>query len=59
MTKADLKDVGKVPSVRGRLIRVVIGASRESRQDLISLVGMESSGQVELEDESRTSDFFL
>jgi hypothetical protein len=41
LTKADLKDVGKVPSVRERLIKVVIGARRESRQDFISLVGME------------------
>ena len=41
-----MKDVGKVPSVRERLIRLVIGARRESRQDFISLVGMESSGQV-------------
>ena len=49
-----MKDVGKVPSVRERLIRVVIGARRESRQDFISLVGMESSGQVELEDERMT-----
>ena len=49
-----MKDVGKVPSVRERLIRVVIGARRESRQDLMSLVGMGSSGQVELEDERMT-----
>ena len=52
--QADLKDVGKLPSVRERLIRLVIGARRESRQDFISLVGMESSGQVELEDERMT-----
>jgi hypothetical protein len=49
-----LKDVGKVPSERERLIRVVIGARRESRQDLMSLVGMGSSGQVEFEDERMT-----
>ena len=49
-----MKDVGKVPSVRERLIRVVIGARREPRQDFISLVGMESSGQVELEDDRMT-----
>ena len=49
-----MKDVGKVPSERERLIRVVIGARRESRQDLMSLVGMGSSGQVEFEDERMT-----
>ena len=49
-----MKDVGKVPSARERLIRVVIGARRESRQDFISLVGMESGGQVEFEDERMT-----
>ena len=49
-----MKDVGKVPSVRERLIREVIGARKELRQDFISLVGMESSGQVELEDERMT-----
>ena len=49
-----MKDVGKAPSVRERLIRVVIGARRESRQDFTSLVGMESSGQVALEDERMT-----
>ena len=49
-----MKDVGKVPSVRERFIRVVIGARRESRQDLTSLVGMGSSGQVELEDDRMT-----
>ena len=49
-----MKDLGKVPSVRERLIRLLIGARRESRQDFISLVGMESSGQVELEDERMT-----
>jgi hypothetical protein len=51
LTRGDLKDVGKVPSERERLIRVVIGARRESRQDLMSLVGMESSRPVEFEDE--------
>jgi len=54
LTKGDLKDVGKVPSARERLIRVVIGVRRESRQDLMSLVGMGSSGQVEFEDERMT-----
>ena len=49
-----MKDVGKVPSVRERLIRVVIGARRESRQDFMSLVGIGSSGQVEFEDERMT-----
>jgi len=49
-----LKDVGKVPSERERLIRVVIGARRESRQDSMSLVGMGSSRQVEFEDERMT-----
>ena len=33
---------------------MVIGARRETRQDFISLVVMESSGQVELEDERMT-----
>jgi hypothetical protein len=50
LTKGDLKDVGKTPSARERLIRVVIGARRESRQDLMSLVGMGSRGHVEFED---------
>ena len=33
---------------------MVIGARRESRQDLMSLVGIGSSGQVEFEDERMT-----
>ena len=51
MTNADLKEVGKIPSVRERLIRVVNGARRESRQDLMSLVGMGSREQVEFEEQ--------
>lgn len=52
MTKAVLKDDGKTPSANERLTIVVIGISSASRQDLISLVGIESSGQEAFEDES-------
>ena len=55
MTKACLKEDGKVDSERQRLRSVVIGSSRESKQDLRSQVGIISSGQEEL-DEERMSD---
>ena len=41
---------GKLPSVRERLISVVIGVNRASRQDLRRLVGIISSEQVESEE---------
>jgi hypothetical protein len=50
LTSACLKDVGKLPSDRERLIRVVIGTISASRQDLRSLVGRRSESQVESED---------
>jgi hypothetical protein len=50
-TRACLKEEGKVPSVRARLIRVVIGKRSESRQSLRSFVGMRSRAHVEFEEE--------
>ena len=50
-TSAVLKESRKVPSIIQKLIKVVIGRSRESMQDLRSLVGMRSRGQVEFEDD--------
>src|ERR1051325_3727000 len=47
---ADLKQSGKVPSVSERLMIVVMGWIRASRQDLRSWVGMESRAQVALEE---------
>ena len=46
-----MKVSGKVPSVMQKMIKVVIGRSKESKQDLRSLVGMRSRGQVELDDD--------
>ena len=49
-TEADLKESGKIPSRRARLIMLVIGSSRESRQDLSRKVGIISRSQEALED---------
>ena len=49
-TEADLKESGKIPSERARLIMLVMGSKRESRQDLIRKVGMISRVQEALED---------
>ena len=49
-TEADLKESGKIPSRRARLIMLVIGSRRESRQDLSRKVGMISRSQEALED---------
>ena len=49
-TEADLKESGKRPSERARLIMLVMGSKRESRQDLIRNVGMISRAQEALED---------
>jgi hypothetical protein len=49
-TRAVLKEEGKVPSASERLMSVVIGKRRESRQDLRSMVGMRSRVQVEFEE---------
>src|SRR6187399_3772766 len=49
-TEADLKESGKIPSRRARLIMLVIGSMRESRQDLSRKVGMISRAQEEFED---------
>lgn len=50
MTWAALKHAGKVDSFKQRLINVVIGGKRVSRQDLRTRVGMKSSKQVASED---------
>ena len=50
---AVLKIVGKHPSWSVLFMTVVIGLSRESRQDFSKKVGMESSKQLEF-DEVRT-----
>ena len=47
---ADLKLSGKVPSVSERLVIVVIGCMRASKQDLRSWVGTESRARVALEE---------
>jgi len=47
---AFLYEVGKVPSDKARLMMLVIGRSKESRQDLSRKVGIMSREQVELED---------
>jgi hypothetical protein len=49
-TEADLKDWGKIPSESARLMMLVIGSRRESRQDLSRKVGMISRAQEALED---------
>ena len=45
-----MKELGKIPSERARLMMLVIGSRRESRQDLSRKVGMISSSQEALED---------
>ena len=49
-TEADLKESGKILSRRARLIMLVIGSRRESRQDLSKKVCMMSRSQEALED---------
>lgn len=51
VTAAILKDSGKVPSEMAKLMMVVIGVSKESRQDLRRKVGMMSSEDEAEEDE--------
>ena len=48
---AVLKEVGKVPSESDKLIKLVIGESRESMHDFRSFVGMRSRKHVEFEEE--------
>lgn len=47
---AVLKGLGKEPSWSDRLIRVVMGTIKTSRQDFRRKVGIESSGQVAFEE---------
>jgi len=47
---AFLKEWGKHPSDKARLIMLVMGKSKESRQDFSKKVGIMASEQVELED---------
>ena len=49
-TEADLKEWGKVPSERARLMMLVLGSRRESRHDLSRKVGIISRVQEALED---------
>ena len=49
-TEADLKESGKIPSERARLIILVLGSRRESRQDLSRKVGMISRSQEAFDD---------
>ena len=49
-TEAELKESGKIPSERARLIILVIGSRRESRQDLSRKVGMISRSQEAFDD---------
>src|SRR6188768_1558965 len=49
-SEADLKEWGKIPSESARLMMLVIGSRRESRQDLSRKVGMISKAQDEFED---------
>lgn len=49
-TEATLKGSGKVPSDRDRLMMLVMGIRRESRQALSRNVGMTSRWQVALEE---------
>lgn len=51
VTEAILKESGKVPSEMAKLMMVVIGANKESRQDLRRKVGMMSSEDEAEEDE--------
>ena len=45
-----MKDWGKIPSESARLMMLVIGSRRESRQDLSRKVGIISRSQEALED---------
>ena len=49
--RAVLKQSGNVDSCKQRLIKVVIGVRRESRQDLRTKVGMKSRVQVASDEE--------
>src|SRR6267154_6070816 len=49
-TKTSLKLAGKVPSENDKLMILVMGVIRESRQDLRRKVGMISREQVALDD---------
>ena len=51
MTRAVLKEVGKLPSESERFINLVTGRRRASIQDLRSFVGKTSRGQVEFDEE--------
>ena len=51
LTIAVLKEDGKVPSERERLMIVVIGGRRQSIHDFRRIVGMISREHVEFEDE--------
>ena len=51
MTAAILKESGKVPSEMAKLMMVVIGTNKESRQDLRRKVGMMSREDEAEEDE--------
>ena len=46
-----MKIEGKTPSLRERLIRVVIGSAKVSMQDFSNEVGIESSSHVEFDDD--------
>jgi hypothetical protein len=51
LTRAVLKEVGKLPSESERFINLVTGRRRASIQDLRSFVGKTSRGQVEFDEE--------
>ena len=50
MNDGVFEGMGKNPSDKARLIMLVMGKSKESRQDFSKKVGIMSSEQVELED---------
>jgi hypothetical protein len=50
LTRACLKGVGKIPSEKERLMRIVIGLISELRHCLSNLVGIGSSEQVASEE---------
>ena len=59
---AFLKQCGKVPSSNAKLMILVMGKTKESRQDLRRKVGMMSREQVALEEDriaARTSAVFV
>ena len=49
---AVLKEDGNIPSESERLMRVVMGGTRESMHDFRSFVGIRSREQVEFEEET-------